>query len=333
MAIRFISMRDHLEDYEKIVGLPKSKQRIANLYTDGSYSTNLNKSGYGIYLQHGDKYYCWGGEAISLSMAKRYEHEAFSRGVAHAKAVGATSINIYIDSKGVFDELRENKTKWAIEMLPLLDHCNIFLIYSHIGLYGNELADELSRMYLGGIQEEFHMVANSCAMFNVKKVAANLDELIARIKKIKKSPNEHDSEKKSPNEHDSEKLNLSNQIGKNLTKQDNKPLDQTTKTKLPNQTTKTKPPNQTTNTKQVVKAQPRKTVRKEKNVILQHPQTKEPYPIPISLYEEIKKFRERMIAQKGLKRKTVTDNYIAQEAYSRELKALKKVKDDQKNAA
>lgn len=305
VAIRFINLHENLEGYIRLAGLPTPNQKIANLYTDGSYSAEKEQAGFGAYLQHNNKHYCWGGEIRNGLIISRYEHEAMLQGLKLARSVGAMAINVYIDCKGLYEELIHRKTEWANQALELLDNCNVFLIFSHVGVYGNEFADELSRMYLNGLpQDGFYMEANDYRIFNVKRVAANYEEILGRIKKSKKLCEESCTETIEHSPPPKAKVEIT----------------QTNSTK----TIHVKASDLPHYKKQIQQNQSK--TDKSALVELRHPLTKQPYMIKQTLYNAIKKQREMEIERKGLKNKKVKDSYIAQEAHRRECARARSLK-------
>lgn len=288
-----MNLQENIEGFASLVGVPDTKKITANLYTDGSYSCEKNEAGYGAFLQFKDQFYSWSGALKSSNISSRYEGEAMWQGVSLARSVGITAMNIYIDCRNLYTELIQRKTQWAKDFCELLDQCTIYLIYSHVGIYGNEFADDLSRMYLDGIPEQgFHLRANDHRFFKVQRVANSFAELINRIKKSKKTfapPPDIKPENKTIKADKKPSLKPTNNTAKQSTQlSSNNPKSSKIKAKA------------------------------AEYVTLKHPATKQAYKIKRTLYEAIRNQRLMDIEKEGVKRKTVSDGYIAQEAYRRE---------------
>lgn len=364
VAVRFVNLQDNLDGFAKLVGFPNLQQARASLYTDGSYSYEKDQAGYGVYLQFDEQFHSWGGEIHGKHISCRYEHEAMLQGVKLAKSVGATAIDIYIDCKTLYEELITRKTEWACDAIKWLDQCTVHLIYSHIGLYGNEFADSLSRMYLEGLPKDgFYVKANDYRFFKVQRVALNFNELINRIKKSKKTTESHvlslgaqleaiTPQVKNTDPPKTEKLISKKQ--ENLPQASSQPENLATQnskhpkvilfnktqndTALPQAKTKNNPSNQ-----QAVKAAKTTAQNKFKRkkaivvsagnnkppmVILQHPETKKDYWVRKGVYEQVKKQIISEQKKNGVKAKQVSDAHIAHEIYRQQC-----AKDKAKNKA
>lgn len=346
VAVRFVNLQDNIDGFAKLVGFPNLQQVRASLYTDGSYSCEKNQAGYGAYLQLDEEFHSWGGEIHGKQISCRYEHEALLQGIKLAKSVGATAIDIYIDCKNLYEELIERKTEWACNAIQWLDNCTIHLIYSHIGLYGNEFADSLSRMYLEGLPKNgYYAKANDYRFFKVQRVALNFNELVNRIKKSKKT-----------NETFAETNETVNNPDKVVVKKTDPPINKTSSNKQAEPLSKQNPPSKSQKVITFNKAQADEAALKSKQiesseqaqntksskisangkskrkkaiivaagnnkppmVILQHPETKKPYWVRKGVYDHVKNQINHERKKNGIKGKPVSDAHIAHEIYKQQ---------------
>lgn len=141
-----------------ISNLP-SNQAIA--FTDGAYSRNLNKSGYGVVLfsPYKETYY------KSFSFKKNSQREivklcnvgaeceAVKFAVSKAIEKGMKKITIFYDYEGIYKWLSKD---WSTNKKYTEEYVDIMTSYSnkitigfvkvksHVGIYYNELADKLA---------------------------------------------------------------------------------------------------------------------------------------------------------------------------------------------
>lgn len=347
MAIKFVNLQDNLDGFSNLVGFPSTGQARASLYTDGSYSYEKKQAGFGAYLQFEGQFFSWGGEIEGDNISLRYEHEAMLNGLKLAKSVGAAALDIYIDCKSLYQELIARSTEWACEVSKLLDQCTIYLIYSHVGIYGSEFADSLSRMYLDGLPKEgFHLQANDYRFFKVPRVALNFNELLNRIKKRKKSSENavnttqanirkettqknHASpptvtkakiENNSPtvvkaNSEKAQKVILFNKSFENTNQNQNQKLIKCTKASPQKTCEKKQTPIKKKNPKAIV-------VRADKNkpamVILVHPVTKKRFWVKKTMYDQVKNQILTQRKEEGINKNRVSDAHVAHEIYKQQ---------------
>ena len=153
MTCHFSFLDTHCQ-YESMLKLAQNEhccRGIANVYTDGSYFHHLQvaTAGHGVYIEESKgnnfKKHCFHRKCTGpRKQLLQYEREALLFALNLCQQMQITEINLIIDSHLVFLELLDPTSSLTQACDACLVECRVFLVFSHIGIMGNEIADRLA---------------------------------------------------------------------------------------------------------------------------------------------------------------------------------------------
>lgn len=150
MTCHFQFLNTHCQ-HELMLKLAENKhccEGIANVYTDGSFFGTC--SGLGVYIEEFSfkhafkKHYYHQQHSGKRSELIRFERNAVRLAIQLCESLNILKINLIIDHHMVFRELLDTSSELHQIVDESLEECRIFLVFSHIGILGNEIADRLA---------------------------------------------------------------------------------------------------------------------------------------------------------------------------------------------
>lgn len=150
MTCHFQFLNTHYQ-HELMLKLAENKhccEGIANVYTDGSFFGAY--SGLGVYIEEFSfkktfkKHYYHHKHSGPRKELICFERNAVRLAIKLCESLNLTKINLIIDHHMVFRELLDTSSELYCLINESMQLCHIFLVFSHIGIIGNEIADRLA---------------------------------------------------------------------------------------------------------------------------------------------------------------------------------------------